>query len=98
MTGEKILTVALDGDMGEGPVQAHSADGGYRLSGSLQIHGQTRDCVVELGVEDLGDEWSVSCEQQVRQTDFGVKPYSLAMGTLKVADVVTVSFTGRYPK
>lgn len=75
-----------------------ATDGGYRLSGSLQIHGQTRDCVVELGVEDLGDEWSVSCEQQVRQTDFGVKPYSLAMGTLKVADVVTVSFTAQHSK
>lgn len=72
--------------------------GGYRLSGSLQIHGQTRDCVVELAVEDQGDEWSMSCEQQVRQTDFGVKPYSLAMGTLKVADVVTVSCTARHSK
>ena len=75
-----------------------ATEGGYRLSGSLQIHGQTRDCVVELAVEDLGDEWAMSCEQQVRQTDFGVKPYSLAMGTLKVADVVTVSFTAQHSK
>ncbi len=49
-------------------------------------------------MEDLGDEWSMSCQQQVRQTDFGVKPYSLAMGTLKVADVVTVSFTAQHSK
>jgi 3-oxocholest-4-en-26-oyl-CoA dehydrogenase beta subunit len=35
--GEKILTVALDGEMGEGPVQAVSAGGavaGYRLTGT----------------------------------------------------------------
>ncbi len=32
--GEKILTVALDGEMGEGPVQAVSAGDGYRLTGT----------------------------------------------------------------
>jgi alkylation response protein AidB-like acyl-CoA dehydrogenase len=34
VTGDKILTVALDGEMGEGPVQATSAGDGFRLSGS----------------------------------------------------------------
>lgn len=32
--GDKILTVALDGEMGQGPVQAQSSEGGYRLTGS----------------------------------------------------------------
>lgn len=33
--GQKILTVALDGEMGDGPVQAQSSgSGGYRLTGS----------------------------------------------------------------
>jgi 3-oxocholest-4-en-26-oyl-CoA dehydrogenase beta subunit len=32
--GEKILTVALDGEMGEGPVQAVGAGSGYRLTGT----------------------------------------------------------------
>ena len=32
--GDKILTVALDGEMGEGPVQATSAGDGYRLTGT----------------------------------------------------------------
>jgi alkylation response protein AidB-like acyl-CoA dehydrogenase len=32
--GQKVLTVAPDGDMGEGPVQAASADDGYRLTGA----------------------------------------------------------------
>jgi alkylation response protein AidB-like acyl-CoA dehydrogenase len=32
--GEKILTVALEGEMGEGPVQATRADDGYRLTGT----------------------------------------------------------------
>jgi alkylation response protein AidB-like acyl-CoA dehydrogenase len=32
--GEKVLTVALDGEMGEGPVQAVGAGDGYRLTGT----------------------------------------------------------------
>jgi len=34
VSGEKILTVALDGEMGEGPVQAARAGDGYRLTGT----------------------------------------------------------------
>jgi 3-oxocholest-4-en-26-oyl-CoA dehydrogenase beta subunit len=34
ISGSKVLTVALAGDMGEGPVQAQSCDGGYRLTGT----------------------------------------------------------------
>ena len=34
VSGEKILTVALDGEMGDGPVQAASAGDGYRLTGT----------------------------------------------------------------
>ncbi|KUI18648.1 acyl-CoA dehydrogenase [Mycobacterium sp. GA-1285] len=32
--GDKILTVALDGEMGQGPVQAQSSGDGYRLTGT----------------------------------------------------------------
>ena len=34
INGEKILTVALDGEMGEGPVQATADGDGYRLTGT----------------------------------------------------------------
>jgi alkylation response protein AidB-like acyl-CoA dehydrogenase len=37
--GEKILTVALDGEMGQGPVQASTADEGYRLTGTRTMVG-----------------------------------------------------------
>jgi polyisoprenoid-binding protein YceI len=66
---------------------------GYRLDGTLEIHGTSRPRVVELRVEDLGEDWRMSCEAEVRQTEFGVKPYSMLMGAMKVADTVTVAFT-----
>jgi polyisoprenoid-binding protein YceI len=66
---------------------------GYRLSGQLQIHGKVRAHVIDLRTEDLGDSWRMSAETTLRQSDYGVKPYSLLMGSVRVADDVTVSFT-----
>ncbi|MBV9321933.1 MAG: YceI family protein [Mycobacterium sp.] len=71
---------------------------GYRLSGTLQIHGRTRKRVIDLCTEDLGDSWRMSSHAGVRQSDFGVRPYSLLMGSMKVADEVTVSFTATLAK
>src|SRR6476469_4504760 len=34
VTGDKIIAVALDGEMGEGPVQAQASGDGYRMTGS----------------------------------------------------------------
>ncbi|MBP1817578.1 acyl-CoA/acyl-ACP dehydrogenase [Mycobacterium sp. OAE908] len=34
VAGEKIIAVALDGEMGEGPVRAQASGSGYRLTGS----------------------------------------------------------------
>jgi polyisoprenoid-binding protein YceI len=71
---------------------------GYRLTGTVAIHGQRRDQVIELHVDDLGDSWRMSCETVVRRSDFAVKQYSMLMGAVKVADEVTVSFTARMTK
>ena len=67
-------------------------DQGYRLTGTLRIRGKSREHVVALRTDDLGDSWRLSTETQVRQSDYGVKPYSLFMGSLQVTDEVTVSF------
>jgi polyisoprenoid-binding protein YceI len=66
---------------------------GYRLTGKLEIHGKARERVIDVRVEDLGNSWRISGQADVRQSDFGVKPYSLLMGSMKVVDNVTVSFT-----
>lgn len=66
---------------------------GYRLTGTLQIRGKSRQHVIDLRTEDLGDSWRMTVESTVRQSDFGIRPYSLLMGSLQVADEVTVSFS-----
>jgi polyisoprenoid-binding protein YceI len=73
-------------------------EGGYRIAGSLQIHGTDRDHVVDLRVEDRGDVWRMSTETEVRHSDFGLKPYSMFLGSMKVVDAVTVSFVAEHAK
>jgi polyisoprenoid-binding protein YceI len=73
-------------------------DEGYRLSGQLEIRGKAGEHVIDLRTEDLGDSWRLSAESQVRQSDYGIKPYSILMGSVQVADDVTVSFTAVHAK
>jgi polyisoprenoid-binding protein YceI len=73
-------------------------DDGYRLTGTLTIHGKARTQVVDVRTDDLGDGWRLCSETLVRQSDFGIKPYSQLLGSLKVADEVTVVFTARRAK
>lgn len=78
--------------------QIETTDDGYRLTGTLEIHGKSRPQTVDLTVADRGDQWAMSASVPLAQTAFGLKPFSLMMGTLKVADEVTVEFSGTHPK
>lgn len=67
-------------------------DDGYRLAGTVEIHGTSRPQAVDVKIEDSGTAWTMSTRVSLHQSDFGVKPYSLFMGSLKVADEVTIDF------
>lgn len=73
-------------------------DEGYRLIGKLQIRGKSREHVIDLHTEDFGDCWRMSAESRVRQSDYGVKQYSLLMGSVQVVDDVVLSFTAVHAK
>jgi polyisoprenoid-binding protein YceI len=71
---------------------------GYRLTGTLTIHGTSRPQVVDLRTDDQGGNWWLSSETTVRQSEFGIKPYSQLLGALRVADDVVVAFTAKRTK
>lgn len=57
---------------------------GYQVKGALTLHGVEKTVIVD--VSDTGDRYVA--EAVVHQPDFGIKPYSAMMGTLKIkADV-----------
>lgn len=85
-------------------IRFHAADiektaaDSYRIAGTLEIRGAARECVVDVGREDVGDAWRFAGQVEVRQSDFGVRPFSLLAGTLKVVDTVTVAISVTRPK
>jgi hypothetical protein len=58
----------------------------------IEIHGQSHEIWVPLVVDGLPDSLTVSGSFVLRQTDFGIKPYSALGGILAVGDEVVVEF------
>ena len=73
-------------------------DDGYRLEGLLHIRGRSHEHEIDLHIVDLGEAWRMSAESSVRQTDYDIKPYSLLMGSVRVADDVSISFSAVHAK
>jgi 3-oxocholest-4-en-26-oyl-CoA dehydrogenase beta subunit len=69
VAGEKILTVALDGEMGQGPVRATAGDGGVTLTGARALvpYGPVADAFLVPAETDTGTSVFV-----VAATDPGV--------------------------
>jgi len=68
LRGEKIVTVALDGDMGEGPVQARGSDAaGYELTGTrTQVaYGPIADAFLVPAETDSGTKVFVVTKDEV---------------------------------
>jgi alkylation response protein AidB-like acyl-CoA dehydrogenase len=78
VSGEKILTVALDGEMGEGPVQATRSSDGYRLTGTR----------TQVGYGPVADGFLVPAE-----TDSGTVVFLVAADDAGVS-VTPVETTG----
>ena len=77
-----------------GPVEFRSTEvtpaaDGARLdvTGELELNGVTHPLSFEL---ELGDDGSLTGTAMLKQSDWGIKPYSGLFGTLKVRDEVRV--------
>ncbi|MET4050269.1 S-adenosyl-L-methionine-dependent methyltransferase [Rhodococcus sp. 1163] len=73
-------------------------ENGFALRGTMEIHGVTREMTVIVIVADDGTKWHCASESTVRQSDYGIKPYSQMLGAMKVVDEVTVSFEAERTK
>lgn len=58
----------------------------------LEMHGQQRAMWIPLTVDGLPERLSVAGSFVLRQTDFGVRPYSVFGGFLAVQDEVVIEF------
>lgn len=65
---------------------------GLRVQGELELLGTRAPLQFDL---TQGAGGAVTASAVVKQTNFGMKPYSALFGTLKVADEVEVTFAGK---
>jgi polyisoprenoid-binding protein YceI len=63
-----------------------------QVTARITIKQAARDVVVPLNVRVTGDRLSATGEFALQQTDFGMKPFSVAMGALEVKDRLDVRF------
>ena len=59
---------------------------GFAIEGTLQMHGKSRN--IQTSVRPDGDRWVT--ELELHQPDFGIKPFTAALGALKVKPDVLV--------
>lgn len=62
------------------------------LNGTLNLHGVSRNLTIPARVALLGDMFRASGDFTLSQSDFGIKPVSVAGGALKLKDELKVSF------
>jgi polyisoprenoid-binding protein YceI len=60
--------------------------GHYRVTGTLSLHGATK----ELSFEVSGGPDRYEGKTRLNQTDFGIKPISIGGGTVKVKDQIAI--------
>ncbi|HEY2508765.1 MAG TPA: YceI family protein [Streptosporangiaceae bacterium] len=65
-----------------------AAAGGGSIDGNLTLAGQTRPLRIAVTQPSAG---TYQATTTVRQTDFGIKPYSGMLGALRVSDAVPVT-------
>jgi polyisoprenoid-binding protein YceI len=73
------------------PGGAH--EGSVKLKGNLTIAGQEKPVTIDANVvSDAGGALRVKGSKELLMSEFGVRPPSLMMGTMKVRDRVVVNF------
>jgi polyisoprenoid-binding protein YceI len=90
----RFLVTQADTAAGAGPGRADLA-AVTRLTGQLTLHGQTRAVTLPVEIERAEGGWLVRGRTEIRQTDFGIRPASVAGGLVKVQDEAEVSVSVR---
>lgn len=60
------------------------------LKGNFTLHGKTRPLTLSAQPTQKGGQWNLRGDFSIRQTEFGIIPYSAALGAVGVADPLKV--------
>jgi polyisoprenoid-binding protein YceI len=86
LDGETYPTVTVKSATVEGSLQAP------KITARITIKNATKDVIVPTTIVVNGEGLTASGEFDILQTDFGMKPFSVALGALEVQDRLHVRF------
>ena len=66
--------------------------GQLQVTGNMQIHGRLHPVTVQVRYRSDGKKTEFDGEFTIRQTEYGIKPESVAGGTIRVKDSVSIKF------
>ena len=69
--------------------KVRTVKGGLEAAGVMTICGQEKPLTISLTVAKSGAGHRVTTEFRLNHSDFGLEPYSAALGTIRVADALT---------
>jgi len=76
-------------------VRCSGADGSWQqvlVHATIRLKGVERNIDVPVALDVANDVVTATGAFQIRQSDFGITPFSVAGGAIQVADVVDVRF------
>ncbi len=74
---------------------AAGAGGAVTIQGDMTLNRKTRPITFDVAI---GDDGAVAATAVIKQTDFGMKPYSTLFGALKVVDEVEIRIAATLPQ
>jgi len=75
-------------------IQGMPGDSGLSVQGDLTLLGATHPLGFDI---EIGDGGMLHCVATLKQSDWGIKPYSALFGALKVLDEIEVEIDGHLP-
>jgi polyisoprenoid-binding protein YceI len=73
-------------------IQKFGNNRSFTLNGDLTLRGVTRRVAFPVKVTLNGNQLRATGEENIKQTDFNITPYSGGLGTIKIGDQLKVSF------
>lgn len=67
-----------------------------KLKGDLTIAGTTKNVAVLTTINKLGNEITLIGKHKLKMTDFGIKPPTALLGTIKTGNEITIEFNLKF--
>lgn len=71
---------------------SHTRQGTVALKLHIVLHGKSKDLTVPASMSHTGKDWMVKGQFSLEQSDFGITPYSIMLGALRVKNRIHIRY------